>query len=191
MRNNAINKFVTDSFYEMIDNNPRCSRGNYPHNFNVFLERLRELLDTRFKRENFTMFEWIQNTPTIKNDYFDGETGTFKDFDLSSSIVELPLYHVHVRHHNELILSILYDEHQIASMIMSDFYFEIYPLPDGDIDRFYFEDMETMLKVCEVTIAINYREYMKRRKVIELKDYFDRKSIDRNALNKRRGIRSC
>ena len=138
---------------------------DYPQDFQRLVFRVNALIENKFKYANLVVVDWCDVMPSMNIDTYELE---YK-----------PLLRIHIIKDDTLILSIFYDEHELASLCMDGPYFEMYPVDGDDIDRYYPSNFNYMMDKIDLYIQENllaHEKYKQKQKVIQLKDYVDMKS---------------
>lgn len=141
---------------------------DYPQDFQRLVYRVNTLVENKFNYANLAVVDWCDVMPSINLDSYEFE---YK-----------PLLRIHIIKDGELILSIFYDIYELASICMDGPYFEIYPVDENDIARYYPSNFNYMMDKIDSYIRENllaHEEYKQKQKVIQLKEYFDRRSLDK------------
>lgn len=167
-RNELIKNAIDNKMFNVPIN---YKKEDVPQDYLKLVDAISDMVEKHFKHCDFAVLNWVDEVPKLNTD-------TWK--------MELkPIYRVHIKKGNYLILSIFYDIHEIGSLIMPGPYYEIYPVPEETILRFLPIEFNEMIAIIRPIIKENYKEYINRCKVIELKEYFDNKSLDKRIRGRR------
>lgn len=116
---------------------------NYPEVFKKVVDLVKGIVDEKYKDKNLIFLDWTDEMPAFSPD--------------ASKIEMKPIWRIHVKDefNSRLLLSVFYDIHELASICMSGPYFEIYPFGEYDIERYYPNDLDNLIKDCEKCLEEN------------------------------------
>lgn len=107
------------------------------------------------KKVDTTDVEVFKIIANMVNDYSYEKEYLIIDYSFSKEKAELKIIHINDLKHNNII-SIYYDEYEVASYLMDAPYYELYNVITGDTKRYYENEIDILITNVETIIKEHY-----------------------------------